>query len=72
MEGPTHCKDKRVVRVISVVVVAVKTSLPWNVCIFAVCNQSSSCQLASDDSNCTSDILESSMGTRETCVQPAI
>ena len=33
-------------RVISVAVAAVKTSVPWNVCIFAVCNQSSSCQLA--------------------------
>ena len=34
-----------VCRVISVAVAAVRTSLPWNVCTFAVCSQSLSCQL---------------------------
>ena len=33
-------------RVISVAVAAVRTSLPWNVCIFAVCNRSLCSQLA--------------------------
>ena len=72
-----HCKRKWVLLIhlgviASIAVAAVRISLPWNVCICALCNQSLiilCCQL---DSKCISDVLESSMGTTETCQQPQI